>query len=96
MFEIYVGHDCGPKLSAAVSGRPSFAIPDSEGCFSLVESWIRECTETHEGYCPSGLEGPLPTRVLDIGSDGEISNIVLKDTASEEVGAYVTLSHCVR
>jgi hypothetical protein len=95
IFEVYVEHGCAPGLARAVSGRPIFPTPDSEGCFSLINSWMRECSERHKGYCPSQIEAPLPTRVLDIGMDGGDGGIFLKFTNFAEVGAYVTLSHCV-
>ncbi len=39
-FEVYVERECTPELTCAVSGRPSFPRPDSEGCFGLVENWM--------------------------------------------------------
>jgi hypothetical protein len=95
MFEVYVEHECTPALARVISGRPSFPTPDSEGCFALINSWVRECTELHKGYCPPQIVAPLPTRVLDIGMDGDADSIFLKLADSAEVGAYVTLSHCV-
>jgi hypothetical protein len=94
IFEIYVEHECAPELARVISGRPSFATPSSDGCFALINTWMRECTERHGAHCPSETEAPLSTRVLDIGigSDGPI---FLKVANPGEVGAYVTLSHCV-
>jgi hypothetical protein len=94
-FEIYVEHDCAPELAGLVEGRPSFATPYSDGCFALINTWMRECAESHGSYCPSETEAPLPTRVLDIGIGGGDSPIFLKVANPREVGAYVTLSHCV-
>jgi hypothetical protein len=94
-YEIYVEYDCAPELAGVVSGRPSFATPHSDGCFDLIKTWVRECTEHHRYYCPSQLENPLPTRVLDIGIGGGDDSIFLKVANPREVGAYVTLSHCV-
>jgi hypothetical protein len=95
IFEIYVEHDCAPELARVISGRPSFATPYSDGCFSLINTWMRQCTERHGGHCPSETEAPLPTRVLDIGIGGGNGSIFLKVANPREVGAYVTLSHCV-
>lgn len=94
-FEIYVEHDCAPELAGLVEGRPSFATPYSDGCFALINTWMRECAESHGSYCHSETEAPLPTRVLDIGIGGGDSPIFLKVANPREVGAYVTLSHCV-
>jgi hypothetical protein len=94
-FEIYVEHDCAPELAGLVEGRPSFATPYSDRCFSLINTWMRECAESHGSYCPSETEAPLPTRVLDIGIGGDDGSIFLKVANQMEVGAYVTLSHCV-
>jgi hypothetical protein len=94
-FEIYVEHDCAPELAGLVEGRPSFATPYSDGCFSLINTWMRECAESHGSYCSSESEAPLPTRVLDIGIGGGDDSIFLKVANQREVSAYVTLSHCV-
>ena len=96
MFDIHVERGCAPELASAVFGRPSFPTPDSEGCFDLIGSWMRECIDTHGGYCSAQIEAPLPTRVLDIGIDGDGGDVFLKVTTFEEVVTYVTLSHCVR
>lgn len=94
-FEPYVENDCDPELANVIPGRPSFHAPDSEGCFELIDSWRRECDSAHGGVCPSNSEAPLPTRVLDIGMEGNTS-VFLKVTYPGEVGVYVALSHCVR
>ncbi|KAE9371820.1 HET-domain-containing protein [Stipitochalara longipes BDJ] len=93
-FELYVEHDCSPEFAEKVSGRTSFAKPYSDGCFALVKEWMRECLARHDGYCPSQIEAILPTRVLDVGLEGEDNGIALKIANPGEVGAYVTLSHC--
>jgi hypothetical protein len=95
-FEIYVEYGCAPELAAAVFGRPSFPTPDSADCFDLIGTWMTECINTHGAYCPYQTETPLPTRALDVGMERNPTGVSLKVTTSEEVGAYVTLSHCVR
>lgn len=94
-FDIYVERDCNPTLARAISGRPSFATPFSDGCFALISTWMRECTELHKGYCPSQLVAPLPSRVLDVGMEGGSDRVFLKIADNAEIGAYFTLSHCV-
>jgi hypothetical protein len=95
VIKIYVERDCAPELAGLVEGRPSFATPYSDGCFSLINTWMRECAQNHGSWCPSETEAPLPTRVLDIGIGGGDGSIFLKVANQREVGAYATLSHCV-
>jgi hypothetical protein len=67
-FEIYVEHGCGPGLASTFAGSPNFSMPDPEGCFELIDTWMTEYIETHADYCSSQTESPLPTRVLDVGN----------------------------
>lgn len=68
--------------------------PDSASSPSLdfVDSWLRKCTtEHHAGRC-SEESTVLPTRVLDIGSDGDIIKLV---DGTDLTGRYACLSYCV-
>ena len=60
----------------------------SDACFDLARSWLRECEREHPRCVKSC--GPLPTRVVDVGSkEGACSLYV---SMGERV-PYTTLSH---
>jgi hypothetical protein len=64
--------------------EPSIAELASNG-----REWLEDCLERHE-LCGS-RSGPLPKRVIDVGSDTDDPRIY---TTSSEIGTYVALSHC--
>lgn len=78
-------------LSAAFPSRP--LVPDSGATESLerVSHWLKECLEHHKDC----LKEPsvLPTRILDIGVDGDTIRLV---DGLCKTDLYVCLSYCVR
>ncbi|TGO39358.1 hypothetical protein BHYA_0055g00100 [Botrytis hyacinthi] len=60
----------------------------SETNFSIARNWIKTCSEDHD-ECPDMDEKPLPTRVINVGSDKP----VLVST-NHCMGKFVALSHC--
>ena len=62
----------------------------SQSCMALATSFLNDCTKNHK-ECHRLAKPSLPTRVIDIGSEG--GNIKLYETTAEE-GDYAALSHC--
>ena len=58
-------------------------------CFRLYSEWLRVCDDCH-GHNESYV-GTLPTRVIDIGDDG--NSVRLRITSGEVQGIYIALSH---
>jgi len=65
--------------------------PEATGKFILAERWLKECTESHL-QCKRRSGSRLPTRVLDIGSEGGLiePRIITTQGRRDE---YVALSH---
>jgi hypothetical protein len=61
----------------------------SEECFSLICSWMKECSEHG---CRPQVDVRLPKRVIEISSDPSVPPRLF--TTNNAVGRYVTLSHC--
>jgi len=61
-----------------------------EAVSAIAVPWIKTCKDTHK-KCRQLENPPLPSRVLDVGVDGD--EIVLKESHDLE-GAYTILSHC--
>jgi hypothetical protein len=57
---------------------------------TLVPGWIESCQRDHE-YCIQPTHSNLPTRILDVGREGDI--ICLRESA-HIVGSYNILTHC--
>lgn len=55
-----------------------------------MDSWIYECSE-HHTECVSGTQTVLPTRVIDIGDEGDDPILVMSQGRQ---GRWVSLSHC--
>ncbi len=69
-----------------IPGR-KIALPQEAS--ALVRGWIDDCERNHS-ICRRP-PGPLPTRVLDVGRDGDDPRLL---EASGRVALYITLSHC--
>ncbi|OCK76846.1 HET-domain-containing protein [Lepidopterella palustris CBS 459.81] len=71
----------------------------SPASLSVMKEWIRRCDHSHS-LCRSGLTGALfrfepklPTRVLDLGSPDQLSDLCLVESQGA-TGQYIALSHC--
>ncbi|KAF2869531.1 heterokaryon incompatibility protein-domain-containing protein [Massariosphaeria phaeospora] len=65
--------------------------------WSIAREWLSKCIELHSSPACHSNAGytRLPTRVLDLGSNADVScNVRLRETQGEEFGNYVCLSHC--
>jgi heterokaryon incompatibility protein (HET) len=60
--------------------------------FETAEKWINTCIQKHSN-CGSGLEAPLPTRILDVSLDSVPPIVRLVETKSKHA-RYACLSHC--
>lgn len=62
----------------------------SEYNFSIARNWITTCSERHD-ECPSREDKPLPSRVINVGSDDQEPFLVLTNHGN---GKFIALSHC--
>lgn len=62
----------------------------SNECIELAHFWIQDCIENHR-ECHYGENTPLPTRVVNVGSDTLEPYLYI---TKQENAKYVTLSHC--
>ena len=78
------------EFSGFIDGRPVHESPISEGCLRMMFGWLNRCREEHK-ECPTQFEAQrLPTRVLDVGSEGENIRLVVSNGRS---GKWAALSH---
>lgn len=63
--------------------------------FQEIDTWIKDCLENHS-ECPRSADTLLPTRVLDMGVDGDGSSedVRLHVSSTGECGRYIALSYC--
>jgi hypothetical protein len=69
--------------------RPLSEDSSSDGCFEIASEWLQICLDTHD-ECPKRLS-PLPTRVIDVGSDRRDPFLYI---SKDEPGRWLALSHC--
>src|SRR5271154_931870 len=69
--------------------RPLSEDSSSDGCFEIASKWLQKCLDTHD-ECPKQLS-PLPSRVIDVGSDGRDPFLHI---SKGECGPWLALSHC--
>ena len=76
------------RVSTAISGDTS-----SEQSFSRALAWLQKCHQDHKA-CGDLRTGPLPDRVLDLGSGGFNKNRAVKlYETRNELANYTCLSH---
>lgn len=73
-----------------ISGRPLQISANSRYCFSLIQSWMEDCLETHKESCPHNRSS-MPTRVIDVASLSKDPFLLI---TNGEVHPWVSLSHC--
>ncbi|KAI1080326.1 HET-domain-containing protein [Whalleya microplaca] len=66
-------------------------VTTPEDAAILIRPWIENC-ETDHLKCKAPLSN-LPTRVVDVGAEGEEPRLVV---TAGEIGRYLALSHCWR
>jgi Heterokaryon incompatibility protein (HET) len=77
-----IDHQLGPTTS-------------SNSTLRLVRHWLSNCEANYPGCSPNtGMQYPLPLRVIDVGTVGETSVRLRVSGSSHEYGRYITLSHC--
>ncbi|KAI0152267.1 HET-domain-containing protein [Hypoxylon sp. NC0597] len=82
---------CSTLSSKAVTNH---FYTGSEENFILANFWLKRCLSSHSRCTIIAYSFPaLPTRVLDVGKEGEPLKLRLVDGKSR-VGQYITLSHC--
>jgi hypothetical protein len=59
-----------------------------------LQHWIATCDKDHDN-CKRLANPALPTRVLDVGTEGASQTVMLVETNGQS-GKYIALSHCVR
>ncbi|KAF4625468.1 hypothetical protein G7Y89_g12697 [Cudoniella acicularis] len=64
----------------------------SSAAFRQAKEWVTGCTKSHN-LCGTGPACPLPTRVLDLGTN-ESSSIFKICVTQNRVARYICLSHC--
>jgi hypothetical protein len=73
--------------SPIIAGRYISEKPD----LNAALAWIESCSTTHE-CCPRIRDRELPTRLIDVGQDGD-NQVRMVETKGTS-GKYITLSHC--
>jgi len=83
------------------------ALPEAESemHFEVIRQWLKHCDENHQdgassclppttGYpgSPKPTQKRLPTRVIEVGRDGD-GKVFLRQTKAEDMGEWLALSH---
>lgn len=58
-----------------------------------AREWVEECQNNHPN-CPRAGKPKLPTRVIDVGLESEITTVKLHISHATEFEEYVALSYC--
>ena len=74
-------------------GFPSLPQVGSQMQFEIMREWLRVCDESKTHACQAMLEGPLPSRVVDVGNECEEGILHLHCTTTGEKGKFIALSH---
>ncbi|KAH8795557.1 heterokaryon incompatibility protein-domain-containing protein [Hyaloscypha finlandica] len=93
MMQIYTlqGGEANKVWPSIGVARDVLDNPISTAAMKLAKEWLEECiSPTHAG-CQSSIDTRLPTRVIDLGVEGEHPRVLVTNGTR---GKYVTLSHC--
>ncbi|TVY23381.1 hypothetical protein LHYA1_G007618 [Lachnellula hyalina] len=93
ILSISAEEDSELAVANLISGRIAQPSANSQACFDLSEKWVNSCLSTHNSSCPHDATASLPTRVLDVGTNGSSKQVRLLETKGLE-GVWVALSHC--
>lgn len=86
-----LGTVLGSPLSDQFPTRALEAYSGSTNSLDLVASWLKDCTSNHKN-CTEGHNSSLPTRILDIGTEGTAVKLL---DGHHRRGSYICLSYCV-
>lgn len=75
---------------AAQLGLATLPEAGSDMHLSIIRHWVESCDKSHT--CRATNEFELPTRVLDVGMDGD-DQVRLRSTEPGERGHWITLTH---
>jgi hypothetical protein len=84
-----LGDSCPWKKIPIVPALP--ASTSSMESICQLQAWLKNCSQ-HHGCTPCLEPVSLPTRVLDVGTDGSTPKLVV--TLDGQAGSYICLSHC--
>lgn len=76
-------------------GFPVLPNAGSQAFYSIIKLWLHDCntTEAHKG-CQTHNLGPLPTRLIDVGTlESEELRLLETDTEKLTGSDYIALSH---
>jgi hypothetical protein len=84
------GHS-GDPAAEYIGGRPIPTYMRSDFALQRAKEWISECENGHGG-CPGAMVPLLPTRVIDVGSEGRPPRLHLSNPGERK--RYAALSYC--
>ncbi|KAK1445457.1 TOL [Colletotrichum cuscutae] len=83
----------GKPFLGAQRGMPVLPAAGSQAHIAALSTWIRVCDDTHD-CSPASDTTFLPTRVIDVGSEGaESCRLLCADRGQTNSGRYLALSH---
>ncbi|KAF4624548.1 hypothetical protein G7Y89_g13622 [Cudoniella acicularis] len=88
-----------PPNQKVIQYQPKSENTSSGDCFSLIQSWIGNCSENHDACTKAGIDQSnawYPTRLLDLGPLSDTFQVarVIVSADADLRGPYCTLSHC--
>jgi hypothetical protein len=86
-------HTTDDAATDMIETSSSSFTPSFENRISQAIAWMKKCEETDE-VCKGLGNGPLPTRVLDLGTLNHENQLKLRDDLSGAPGRYACLSYC--
>ncbi|RTE78952.1 hypothetical protein BHE90_006561 [Fusarium euwallaceae] len=70
------------------------AVPGSMQCLQRVKKWISYCESNHQCRSATTTTNWLPTRVIDVRTDGKGVRLIETAKTNTSPGRYLCLSHC--
>lgn len=67
-----------------------------KGIVEAIKKKLNECFTNHHSTCPSNLDRPLPSRVINVEAKDRPEGLSLHISELNESGEYVALSYCCK
>jgi hypothetical protein len=81
------------NAASVLPRRPAITDVGGDSAILSARQLFESCRDNHQ-LCPGRTTPLLPTRVIDVGTDGENGKVKLYIASPAELGDYAALSYC--
>ncbi|KAK4225941.1 heterokaryon incompatibility protein-domain-containing protein [Podospora fimiseda] len=84
----------GSPLAKTIPGRRINLDTSTPEFLNTCASWVQRCANNHPACVERTTNSPFPTRVIDVGEEGDMYVRLRESSELPECARYATLSYC--